>query len=163
MKKIMIAAAAALCATVGFSDVTSGNIVGYNTLILNNGGFSGLGNSFVSISQTGLKVSTLAPEGYLDFLDPDEMSDFTSINFKVIDKDGLGVKNYAWTHEFDWSEMGYVEGAGYWADLDTGSAVVPDSENDWSVPAGQGLLWDAPELVKDEATATITFSFYYPL
>ena len=161
MKKLMFAAALAAIGTA-FA-VESANIVGYNTLTLNNGGFTGLGNSFVSISETGLKVSTLVPEGYLNFLDPDEMSDFTQINFAVIDKDGLGVKRYTWIHEFDWGEMGFVEGAGYWQDTSTGDAVVPDSANDWAVPAGQGLLWDAPELEKDEATATISFSFYYPL
>ncbi len=144
--------------------IESENTVGYETETLNKGGFTGLGNAFVTPTETGLKVSTLKPTGYLAFLDPDEMADFTQINFAIIDKDGRGVKSYTWVHEFDWSEMGYVEGAGYWNDDSTTTPVVPDSANDWAIPAGQGLLFDSPDLDESDANAAkITFSFYYPL
>ena len=43
MKKLMITATAALCATVGFSAITSANVVGYN------GGTTGADNNFVTV------------------------------------------------------------------------------------------------------------------
>ena len=97
-----------------------------------------------------------------EVLNADDMADFTAINFKVIDKDGRGVKSYTWEHDFDWNEMGYVDGAGFWYDGFNNEVVVANGDYDWTVPAGQGLLWDAPELEKDGETANISFSFYYP-
>ena len=47
MKKLMIAASAALCATVGFSDVTSANVVGYQNKDV--GAFSLVGTTFKTL------------------------------------------------------------------------------------------------------------------
>ena len=58
MKKLMIAASAALCATVGFSDVTSANVVGYHnqdwmpaSFVMMGGQFEGVDGSSIKLSQ----------------------------------------------------------------------------------------------------------------
>ena len=67
MKKLMIAASAALCATVGFSDVTSANIVGYmqNPLV---DGYKAVAIPFNAVGVTvegkkGVRLSSIVPEG----------------------------------------------------------------------------------------------------
>ena len=62
MKKLMIAASAALCATVGFS-LESANIVGYSTTALQ-AGFKAAGASFISIGKDGCNLSEIIPAGF---------------------------------------------------------------------------------------------------
>ncbi len=58
MKKLMFSAVA-LCAAVGFADITSQNVVGYNTTSLSTGKskYSMIGGSFSSVSGTGFQMN----------------------------------------------------------------------------------------------------------
>ena len=62
MKKLMIAASAALCATVGFS-LESANVVGYSTTSLQTG-FTAAGAGFVSVGAEGCKLTDIKPAGF---------------------------------------------------------------------------------------------------
>ena len=64
MKKLMIAASAALCAAVGFSAVESSNIVGYNTVTLQPG-YNMLSVSFKNVENNveGIAVDDVFPGG----------------------------------------------------------------------------------------------------
>ena len=53
MKKLMFAASAALCATVGFSDVTSANVVGYQTKEIASDNFTMLNIPFYHVNNDG--------------------------------------------------------------------------------------------------------------
>ena len=59
MKKLMVAAAAALTATIGFS-VESSNIVGYKTFTLSKE-YSLIGVCFDGISTSGMTLNEIAP------------------------------------------------------------------------------------------------------
>ena len=82
MKKLMIAASAALCAAVGFGDVESSNVVGYNTLNIGNPtvmlgcSFRGMdGTDFMKLSaiqgdfesMDEIQVSYLTEDGFIEF------------------------------------------------------------------------------------------------
>ncbi len=58
MKKLMFSAVA-LCAAVGFADITSQNVVGYNTSSLTTGAgkLSMIGGSFASVSGSGFQMN----------------------------------------------------------------------------------------------------------
>ncbi len=58
MKKLMFSAVA-LCAAVGFADITSQNVVGYNTTSLTTGAgkYSMIGGSFASVSGNGFRMN----------------------------------------------------------------------------------------------------------
>ena len=58
MNKLMIATAAALCATVGFSDITSSNCVGYNTKT-SRAGLNWYAPSFLSVGQTTTDINAI--------------------------------------------------------------------------------------------------------
>ncbi len=63
MKKLMIAASAALCAAVGFADGIQSNIVGYNTITLKPG-FNLIAFNFKTISNNeGVAINDLFPGG----------------------------------------------------------------------------------------------------
>ena len=64
MKKLMIAASAALCATVGFSAVESQNIVGYNTITVRTGSTTAMGVQFENIGESaGIPIKRLVTVG----------------------------------------------------------------------------------------------------
>ena len=63
MKKLMFAVSAALCATVGFSDVTSANIVGYMNRDLETTGLA-LGPAFVNVSGEDMDLVDISVTGY---------------------------------------------------------------------------------------------------
>lgn len=65
MKKLMIAASAALCAAVGFSTgVESANIVGYNTITVRTGSTTAMGVQFENLGSTaGIPVKSLVTVG----------------------------------------------------------------------------------------------------
>ena len=62
MKKLMIAAAAALWATVGMADVESANIVGYADADLNEN-YTGIGPMFFNVGEDVISISNLKVEG----------------------------------------------------------------------------------------------------
>ena len=63
MKKLMIAASAAFCAAVGFADITSANIVGYNTVTLKPG-WNMLAVNFKNVANDdGIDINDLFPGG----------------------------------------------------------------------------------------------------
>ncbi len=59
MNKMMIAGAAALCATVGFADIQSANTVGYNSINLTTGAgkYSMIGGSFCAANGDGFQMN----------------------------------------------------------------------------------------------------------
>ena len=87
MKKLMIAASAALCATVGFS-LESANIVGYaqNNLVE---GYKAAGASFVNVGETGCKLTDLVPAGIGD-------KSLGVINVQLLDASGNMTASYSY-------------------------------------------------------------------
>ena len=101
MKKLMIAASAALCATVGFS-LESANVVGYNSNNLRSGSI-GLVAQFVSTSGGEIDLQ--------DIKCNDEASD--SVSFMILDNIGLGGDSYFWVN---WYENAEGETEACWVD-----------------------------------------------
>lgn len=86
MKKLMIAASAALCAAVGFGDgITSANVVGYSTTELC-AGAKATGASFLSIGEDGCKLTDIVPTGF------DKTTGGVAI--QILDNYGLMAKIY---------------------------------------------------------------------
>ena len=107
MKKLMIAGAAALCATVGFSDVTSANIVGYAKKNCGANIFVQAGAQFESVKDGLLKADEIFSG--LPGVDYDYGGDFlaTAPQIQVVATDGSG-KPTAYFYLND----GYVEADG---------------------------------------------------
>ena len=62
MKKLVTFGAAALCATVGFSAVTSANVVGYQNKAAEVSGYTWVANTFEKVDGSVTKLSDLAFE-----------------------------------------------------------------------------------------------------
>ena len=62
MKKLMIAASAALCATVGFSDVTSANVVGYQKVTIPAQQYTMIGVNFQAVAGGSLSIQDIFPD-----------------------------------------------------------------------------------------------------
>ena len=145
MKKLMFAVSAALCATVGFSDVTSANVVGYGD---NNfaDGFKMMSLNFKAIGSDGMKVSDLKPTGYLE--NPAYTTKFAAgiqgtIYFEILGDDGdtmmitkdVGGETtdeytlkWAWYHT--WTQAGGWQNDARWVD-EFGEVTVGDPGADY--------------------------------
>ena len=139
MKKLIGFGAVALCAAVACADVTSANIVGYNTTELSKNFYAG-GASFVTIGEDGFKFSDIKLQGVgASAVVPG------SITIQTLD-DG-GNKDKIWKY-YQNVKSGAWKGKLGWFDVD-GNQITED--NDATFPAGKGL-W-----VKGLAGATLTF------
>ena len=85
MKKLMIAASAALCATVGFSDVTSANIVGYQNQATREY-YSIQVPNFDTVGSEGLSIQAIVPQA------PEEGMGVggSCFDIQTLDEDGCG-------------------------------------------------------------------------
>ena len=148
MKKLMIAASATLCATVGFA-VESANIVGYSQKNMNIGGATMNGNSFLGIGETqGMRLTALEPKGYennQDLIDGEGTSG--EFNIQTLTKLGKRDKIYMWVRSYDVDE-GEWNNDGHW--MYNGASVVPGSANDPVFKAGSGLWTIAPDWSEDD-------------
>ena len=101
MKKLMIVASAAFCATVGFG-LESANVVGYNSNELRYGSI-GLVPQFVSTSGGEIDLQ--------DIKCNDAASD--SVSFMILDNIGLGGDSYLWVNWYgdEGNESCWVDGA----------------------------------------------------
>ena len=119
MKKLMIAASAALCATVGFSDVTSANIVGYAKKGLFANKFAQVGAQFQNIKDgTLLLDETISGLPGVDF-DDKSVWKTTAPQIQIVQADGNPLVYYyindGWydngTKDGD-TKPGWVDGRG---------------------------------------------------
>ena len=157
MKKLMIAASVALCATVGFSDVTSANVVGYgdNNFV---DGSKMMSLNFKAIGSEGMKVSDLKPTGYLDnpaYTTKKAGGIKGTIYFEILGDDGDtmmitkdvgGETTDEYTLKWAWYHK-WVEGSGWqndarWVD-DFGEVTVGDPDADYdanyTLPMGSAI------------------------
>ena len=106
MKKLTIAACAALCATVGFSDVTSANVVGYQALPVIKGGNTMVAPTFANVGVNGkFKLSDLTVVGckksWWNDEDPTDMywedgCKGGHFYIQVLDQSGYPTATYYW-------------------------------------------------------------------
>ena len=127
MKKLMIAASAALIATVGFS-LESANVVGYDTKALQ-GGFTAAGASFVNVSDGSIKLGDLKVTGYGDEGYADNM-----IIVQTLTSNGKTKDKYYWA---DYTEEGETWFGWYNSDWDA-------CYNDVPLAPGEGLWIQSP-------------------
>ena len=111
MKKLMVAASAALCATVSFAELASANIVGYNTVTLKKG-WNMLAVNFENCSSVdGIDIQDLIPgkteglTGNQASANADQIQIYNSATggytlyslfYTTIPNPGLQAKNYKW-------------------------------------------------------------------
>lgn len=126
MKKLMITAAAAMTAMVGFCTIESSNVVGYANTALKNGA-TPAGCQFVNVSTGGaIDLTTIIPAGY------DEVSE-GELTAQTLDAYGRTTATYYW---YD------VEGEVYgWLD-DTDEPVKAGAV---MIQPGAGLWFVAPD------------------
>lgn len=91
MKKLMVVGAAALCAAVGFSDVTSANIVGYQNTTHTEGGFK-------YVTPTFLHVDGSAVNDFQD-IQLDASVGAGAANIQLLDRNGIKTALYMWCNK----------------------------------------------------------------
>ena len=143
MKKLMIAASAALCVTVGFSDVTSANTVGYMQVQVNKQEIKVLAVDFGDVAEAKAIPLNQA---------------FTWTN--QVGNTQLGdaadqiwtYKNGAWTKYF-WYEKSSTKEWRYMTGVGSASAKVPDTV---TIKPGEAFFFQRSNATKSSDT-TITF------
>ena len=133
MKKLMIAASAALCATVGFSDVTSANIVGYQGIDSEAKTYPAMGFTFKPVGAS----STCPLKNFTaDGMDPDgdALQVLNPANTQTI-------KNYTYfskatAEEWGWDE--FKDCIGWWEVGNYGDSSF--YYGDEVIKAGQGFI-----------------------
>jgi hypothetical protein len=115
MKKLMIAATAALCATVSFAELASANIVGYNTVNINKE-YTLLSIAFDEVDGSAIDIQKAFPYGEgmtkgLAFSEADNIQIMTDdgdyeIYFLSNGKYGKGGASYNEALDGKWSLMG---------------------------------------------------------
>ena len=128
MKKLMIAASAVLCATVGFS-VESANVVGYAAKTLQSG-FTATGINFVNVGGTASNLNDLKVTGYEgSYADG-------GVVLSKLDEAGYVLNNVMWTwYDVEDPDMGTLYG---WYNDDG------DSGADEALTIGEGVWVQAP-------------------
>jgi hypothetical protein len=129
MKKLMIAASAALCATASLLAVESANIVGYQTKDTVTG-FNFVIPTFKAVNGGSIHIQDIKIANATDWTD----------NIQVLDEGGAGIAQYYYATA---AESGYE--ADGWLSEDMGSLT------DVTFAPGQGILIDTA----DVATITI--------
>ncbi len=99
MKKLMITFSAALIAGICAADISSSNVVGYDSVgLLNSGYAKGVGVSFLHVDNSDVKLRDLVVRNYEDGED-------TGVSCQFLDGNGrtIGNMTYYW---FDFEEDG---------------------------------------------------------
>ena len=136
MKKLMIAASAALCATVGLSSdgIESSNIVGYSQQTANATRNTMMAPNFLNVnSSTGCKLSDLSVTGYdaPEYIEEDDYyeggcsgNDFV---LQLLNNNGSVAARYYWIDDGD-------NKAGWYATM--GAAAIEGGAESMDIPAG---------------------------
>lgn len=132
MKKLMFAVSAALCATVGFSDVTSQNVVGYNTVEKGAVMYPSVAACFVPVGGgSTFKLKEFVPTGMMGSLNDMILNPATT----VADPNGQYI--YVSLKECrDIDPTGGLDAmAGWWV-----GSIGGISANEEEIPVGQAFL-----------------------
>ena len=123
-----------LCATVGFSDVTSANIVGYadNNLV---DGSKAVAVPFVKVglkvdAKEGIHLSDLIPLGQNVFIEDDNMT------VQILDEMGGTKDDIVYTYHKGDPDRFYKNNDGWYDGI---TFIEPDSDEDITIPAGEAL------------------------
>lgn len=134
MKKLMFAVSAALCATVGFSDVTSQNVVGYNTVEKGAVMYPSVAACFVPVGGgSTFKLKEFVPTGMMGSLN--DMIQVLNPATTVVDPSNQYI--YVSLEECrDIDPTGGLDAmAGWWI-----GSIGGTSANEIDVPAGTAFL-----------------------
>ena len=152
MKKLMITATAALCATVGFSAITSANVVGYATDTLAQNKFTIKAIQFEDVASGKVNANTV-------------LSGFTGMNFdealafqltapQILVQSTAGYNTYyylndAYIEATETTKPGWADGAGNYVDLELtpGTAVwvkVPGGDTAATMSGAVSAAKDVP-------------------
>mgnify|MGYP004661773423 CR=1 FL=1 len=152
MKKLMITATAALCATVGFSAITSANVVGYATDTLAQNKFVIKAIQFEDVASGKVDANTVL-SGFTG-VDFDENSAFrlTAPQIQVQSTAGYNTYYYlndAYIEATDSTLQGWADGAGNYVDLELtpGTAVwvkVPGGDTAATMSGAVSAAKDVP-------------------
>ena len=152
MKKLMITATAALCATVGFSAITSANVVGYATDTLAQNKFTIKAIQFEDVASGKVDANTVL-SGFTG-VDFDENSAFrlTAPQIQVQSTAGYNTYYYlndAYIEATDSTLQGWADGAGNYVDLELtpGTAVwvkVPGGDTAATMSGAVSAAKDVP-------------------
>ena len=162
MKKLMIAATAAFCATVSFAELASANVVGYSTQDVKADQFYMVAVQFADVQAAtdvanfnNFFATTCAPGSYGDG------SDGTMANapqIQVLNPDGLGYTKYYFINDAYDSSDNPVDG-NCWADdagyIVNASDVIALSKGFWFKAMTEGKITASGQV---SATATIANS-----
>ena len=158
MKKLMFAVSAALCATVGFSDVTSANIVGYSNKAANDKFRAGVNKIFTvpfnAIGTDGYYVTDIKVTGYEE--DTKWQSNLTGpeVQLQQLSTGGATEATYVWKDSWSIGESKWA--GGYWEHYETGKKLVktvvnPDTEEeDVTINPADGLWAVCPATKKSD-------------
>ena len=157
MKKLMFVATAALCAAVGFGDITSQNVVGYTTKAA-----AETGNRYVTA--TFVRVDGEKTDLQKDF-QLDASVPTGAANIQLLDRNGIKTVIYHWVEAADCANqptpIPVADGAnGAWGIMDS----YYDEEEEMDVvfykPIGQDVLFNAGDAVQLYTTVgkAVTFA-----
>ena len=120
MKKLMFVATAALCAAVGFGDITSQNVVGYQTKETVSG-FNFVIPSFVPVSGGKVNIQNIKISNATDWSD----------NIQILDEGGATIETYfyASAEQSGKEKDGWLNDSGELADvtLEPGQSILLDT------------------------------------
>ena len=127
MKKLMITAAAAMTAMVGFCTIESSNVVGYSTIDLREG-FKAQGACFIPVSDTTIDLTDVVVTGY----DKEEGTD-SDVYIQSLDAAGKQIEGsvYFWLDIVDGEDVyyGWMNEAGDF--IEKGDAVFAPGDGVW--------------------------------
>ena len=141
MKKLMIAASAALCATVGFS-LESANVVGYSTQTANATRNTMMAPTFLSVdSATGCKLSDLTVTGYdaPELNEDDEFEGGCSLGdfiLQFLNSNGSIANRYYWIDDGETTPGWYTQTG---AEVDATKVDIPAGVASWVYGSGYTL------------------------
>lgn len=148
MKKLMITAAAALCATLGYSEITSQNVVGYQE---NNAraGLKAMGASFAAVAGKTIDLTDLVVTGY----DKEEGCE-EDVKVQILNSLGMGGVTYAWYDLNDDGEIYY----GWFADDEVakGDVVLSPGDALWvSAPNESYKILSSGQVPTEDVVVTL--------
>lgn len=122
MKKLMITAAAALCATLGYSEITSQNVVGYQNVAARSG-FKAMGPSFVAVAGEAIDLTKIDVTGY----DPEEGTE-GEVYVQGLDALGRGTGSYYY-YDVPGELVGWLDGSDN--EVEEGQVMIPAGDALW--------------------------------
>ena len=152
MKKLMIAAVAALWATVGYSDIESSNVVGYSQQTANATRNTMMTPNFLNVnSATGCKLSDLTVTGYDAPVWNEEDEYFeggcqgNDFVLQFLNNDGSIAAKYYWIDDGE-NKPGWYAAGPVAIEGGAESVNIPAGKGAWVIGTGKTLNIPAPEL-----------------